>query len=356
MFVNYNQFISWLYEIPRRSRRAIRPALVSALAGLVAWPISYYFMGHELPLFATITAIVCLAPGIPNHGSQSILVVLGVSIGFLLAELILLSHLKLLFSIPIATFAGMLVAASFGFRPVVSTQASVTAILILAFGTQTAGFNRLIDVSIGACVALFFSQVLFTPNPMRGLITAKNNFFERVITALNHGKDALIKQQSQTARTGTKVIINAHQHLAVFNDAINVALHHTKWSLRGQLALNKVKNMANHYDRRVIRLYAAAVLLCESIVDGLRRHERGEITPPPSLLIEEVQQLINELNQFIEHLPHNITFHPIKSLTPQTQPSLDETDPWNRCFMRLKDVQYILKRITVNPGQKYPNK
>lgn len=348
MRVNHTKFIDWLKDLPRRLKRALRPAFVSALAGLVAWPVSYYVLGHSLPLFAMIAAVACLAPGVPNHGSQSLMIVLGVAIGVFCGEMILLLGQQALFvSIPLATFVAMSVAASFGFKPVVSTQAAVSSVLILSFGPQTAGLNRFLDVLVGASVALIFSQVIFTPDPVSGLTKARDNLLERLLTAFQHSRQGLIEKQASTARLGTNVMVNAHQHLVVFDDTIASALRNTPWSIRGRLRLPLVKSLARHYDRRAIRLYAAAVLLCESVGDGLRSFQAGEASEPPELLCEEIEKVMAEVRQFMSKDFQAVLFHEIAPLQVMGK----GYEVWWHCYKRICDVQAVLRRITSEPPE-----
>ena len=53
-------------------KSAFRETLESALAAGIAWWLGLLvFGGEHTPLFAAITAIVCLAPGLPSHSKQA---------------------------------------------------------------------------------------------------------------------------------------------------------------------------------------------------------------------------------------------------------------------------------------------
>ncbi|PSJ56202.1 hypothetical protein C7I85_24765 [Mesorhizobium soli] len=47
-------------------------------------------------------------------------------------------------------FISMLIASSFGLGPVVPIQAGVSVLLVLTLGAETAGYTRMVDVTIGA--------------------------------------------------------------------------------------------------------------------------------------------------------------------------------------------------------------
>ena len=144
-----------------RGSEAWREALASALGAALSWVLAQRLLGHQQPVFAAISAIVCLSPGLPSHTKQTMGLVLGVATGILIGELSLLLPADIpLLRITLAAFLSMIVAASYGLAAVVPIQAGVSAILITVFGPATDGPNRMLDVAVGAAVGLLFSQML----------------------------------------------------------------------------------------------------------------------------------------------------------------------------------------------------
>jgi uncharacterized membrane protein YgaE (UPF0421/DUF939 family) len=148
-------------RIFERGSEAWREALASALGAALSWVLAQRLLGHQQPVFAAISAIVCLSPGLPSHTKQTMGLVLGVAPGILIGELSLLLPADIpLLRITLAAFLSMIVAASDGLAAVVPIQAGVSAILITVFGPATDGPNRMLDVAVGAAVGLLFSQML----------------------------------------------------------------------------------------------------------------------------------------------------------------------------------------------------
>ncbi|MBJ2151606.1 FUSC family protein [Paracoccus sp. IB05] len=125
-----------------------RDAPAAATAGAIAWLLASWLFGHTHPVFAMVTAIVCLAPGLPNHGRQATGIILGVTIGILVGEAALqlpvsgiggptMSLLRMI----VAILLSMMVGASFGLPAVVPIQAGVSAVLVLAMGADSAGWH-----------------------------------------------------------------------------------------------------------------------------------------------------------------------------------------------------------------------
>jgi len=70
-----------------RWSEAWREALASALGAALSWFLAERLLGHPQPIFAAISAIVCLSPGLPSHTKQTGGLLLGVATGIVIGEL-----------------------------------------------------------------------------------------------------------------------------------------------------------------------------------------------------------------------------------------------------------------------------
>jgi Fusaric acid resistance protein-like len=68
---------------------AWRQVLASALGAALAWVLAERLLGHPQPIFAPISAIGCLSPGLPSHTKQTMGLLLGVATGIVIGELTL---------------------------------------------------------------------------------------------------------------------------------------------------------------------------------------------------------------------------------------------------------------------------
>lgn len=158
--------MSELFEnIRHRWSGAWREALASALAAGLSWFLAQRIFAHQQPVFAAISAIICLAPGLASHSKQAVGLLLGVATGIVIGELSLaLPDGIPVLNVVLATFLAMIIAASYGQAAVTPIQAGVSAILIIAFGPATTGSVRMIDVAVGVAVGLIFNQALVLSN------------------------------------------------------------------------------------------------------------------------------------------------------------------------------------------------
>ena len=149
-------------------------------------------LGHPQPIFAPISAIICLSPGLPSHTKQTIGLLIGVATGILIGELAsVLPDSMPLMRLGLAAFVAMLAAASYGLPAVVPIPAGVSAILVVTFGAAPTGSVRMADVAIGAIVGLVFSYVLPAPGQNKEpRATDRATAFERyplpISASLNH--------------------------------------------------------------------------------------------------------------------------------------------------------------------------
>ncbi|HWJ05553.1 MAG TPA: FUSC family protein [Steroidobacteraceae bacterium] len=287
-----------------RIASAWRDATTSAVAAGLAWLLAAWLFGHSHPVFAAVSAIVCLSPGLPSHGRQAVGLMLGVATGIVVGEAALLlpqgflvpEGLSLL-RLVLATVSSMLIAASFGMAPVVSIQAGVSAVLVLALGPENAGLARLEDVAIGVSVGLLFSQVLLTPDPVRVIDTAADNLLVRLARAFDIAADAAAAQDVRKAQAALRSFTAAHESLVALGAGIDASRYAARWSLRGRLAARNVAEMAARYDRRAIRLFAASLLFGEALADALRKGA----APVPEGLADKIRSVADRCRRIPRH-------------------------------------------------------
>ena len=203
-------------RVRARIGAAWRDAAAAAVAASLAYALAVVAFGHSRPVFAAITAILCLAPGLPNRGRQATGIILGVATGIVVGELALtlLPGAPPLVRVSLTAFFALTIAAAYGLPPVVPIQAAVSAILVLALGPASAGVVRLLDVLAGTAVGLLFSQVLLTPDPVRLLDDAAEALTARIRAALQQAEAALAAADAGRAQAAVEAFSAAYTGLA----------------------------------------------------------------------------------------------------------------------------------------------
>jgi hypothetical protein len=90
-----------------------------------------------------------------------------VIIGIVFGELALATVEETSIALFLATLACIATVRALGGTPLAVAQGAAAAILTVTVGDSDVGPDRLIDALIGGGVALVFSQLLFTPEPLR---------------------------------------------------------------------------------------------------------------------------------------------------------------------------------------------
>lgn len=149
-----------------RARAAFTHVLAAALAAAFSFWVARHLLGHPQPVFAAITALICLAPNIPNHFRQGINLLMGVTTGIVIGEIALMFPYEMgEVRMAVAIFIAMLTAASLSNAPMVAIQAGASAMLVLLLGPQSAGFVRFLDVIVGVATGLSIAFLFFRKKP-----------------------------------------------------------------------------------------------------------------------------------------------------------------------------------------------
>jgi len=252
----------------------------SAAAGL-AWGISHYILGHPRPIFASMGAVIALAPGLANHGRQAVHLFIGVSIGVLIGEF----GLDYLIDTPteirifIVCFTAMILALAYAVAALPAIQSGMSAVMVFAMGRDVAGVTKIEDIAVGVGLGLIFSQVLFTPDPLKALRSSAELLLRQLAGIYDTAANALEKQDTALAKAALQNCNRVHTSLVALAASVTSAQESTLWSLRGLIFSREVGALAQYYNRAAIRLYASTLLLCEALQNSLKK---PGAEPPPA--------------------------------------------------------------------------
>lgn len=260
-----------------RGRSSWRYALAAAVAATFSWNIAHLLFGHPKPLFAVVTSVVCLAPGLPNHFKQATGLLLGVITGMIIGELVFyIPDILPMFRLAIAAFFALFIASLYGRPPVVVVQSGISAILVQVLGAQNAGPERMLDVITGATIGLIFSQIILTPDPIKQIDNAASNLLNELEKGLFACKAAANKNDAEKAESAFHKLATARARVVGVDSILDTVKDDVKWSIRGRLASHEVTKIIKRYDRHIIRLYAATLLFSDSLFRALRDEPEGK--------------------------------------------------------------------------------
>jgi uncharacterized membrane protein YgaE (UPF0421/DUF939 family) len=142
--------------------------LQTAAAAVIAWYLALLLLPDERPAFASIAAVISLGASYGQRGSRALQLSAGVVLGIAVADLIV----QLIGTGPpqlgVMVLLAMLAARALGGGELLTTEAAVSAILLVTLDPSTGeGFspNRMLEALIGGGVALAVSSMFFPPDP-----------------------------------------------------------------------------------------------------------------------------------------------------------------------------------------------
>jgi hypothetical protein len=197
--------VRWL-GLARESERRWRGLAADAwlllqqtAAAVLAWLIASRLAHHQDPFFAPIAAVVALNTTLGQRGSNAVRMVLGVVVGIVFGEIAVLIAGDGYSALALATFTAMWCARALDPALLVTAQAAAAAILTVATTGGAGGAGRLIDALIGAAIALAFSQLLFSPEPLRLVRRAESAALHDMAEGLRLTSDALDRSDEDRA-------------------------------------------------------------------------------------------------------------------------------------------------------------
>lgn len=279
-------------RLTERACAAWPEALACAAAVALSWLLALILAGHARPMFAVVAAVVCLAPGLPNHGRQAVGMLSGVLTGILIGEASLMLHLgpgyvEAVFRLSAVTFLAIVVAALWGQGPVAGIQSGVSAVMVLTMGPVMAGPERLIDVLIGTTVGLVFSQIVLTPDPVKNLEASCRTFLGELSQGVLIAERAVREGDANRGRIAAQQLGAARGRLVALDGGVSLARDNARWTLRGLMAGPEVAELADRYDRHAARVFAQGLILGDELYHALR--------DVPQLMPAEVAPLLHHV-------------------------------------------------------------
>jgi hypothetical protein len=187
--------------------------LQGTLAATAAWVIAKHVVGNRQPFFAPMAAVIALNAARGERGRNALRLLLGVIVGILAGELTIALLGGGYGSLALAVFAATAAARALGGERIVIAQAAAAAILTVTLANGEAGAARLIDALIGAGVALLFTQVLFSPQPLALLRRAEAAALSDMAGALRLTARALECDDAAAAEDAMSRLRTLRDHL-----------------------------------------------------------------------------------------------------------------------------------------------
>jgi uncharacterized membrane protein YgaE (UPF0421/DUF939 family) len=155
-----------LAEARARLLRGLVPGVQAGIASGAAWAVARA-LGHELPIFAPIAALVAIGATASGRSARSIELTLGVALGIFAGDFVRAGFGHTGWSIAIAVFLAIGFARLIDERPLMLTQAGISAVPAVVLDPRDGGLilTRLVDAVVGVAVAVVVAAVVLPPRP-----------------------------------------------------------------------------------------------------------------------------------------------------------------------------------------------
>ena len=265
------------------------PLLQATAAATIAWAVALALGDHPDPFFAPIAAVIAMNTDLGERGINAIRLLSGVFIGIIVAELTLVSLGDGYGRLALATGVAMIVARAIGGARIVLAQAAAGAILTVVTSAGEGGIDRLTDAAIGAGVALVFTQLLFSPEPIALLRRAESGALRGVAEGLHLTALALERGDDDLAEQAIDTLRNVRDRLSdlsrVRKASGRVVRHSLVWRSRSAPVVKEREN-AGHLDL----LGSSSVMLARTttVLDAADRRSVAPNVQELATAIDEV--------------------------------------------------------------------
>lgn len=299
-------------EAAERSRVSMRTRLerlrlswrsvvqVSVAAGL-AWFFATDILGHEGAFFAPVAAIITLGLTISQRGRRAVEVAIGVALGILVGDLIVLGIGVGAGQLTVVVTLAMALALFLGSGQMLATQAAVSAALVATIQPPTDGFtfDRFFDSLSGAVIALIVNALLLPADPVAMVRRTARPLFEELAATLDDVAEAIRRRERGLAEAAL-VRARGMDDLSVhFGEVVQASREMTRFAPPRRRLRGRVEDYAD-----VAQQVDLAVRNVRVLARGAIRAVRLEENTPPQVA-EAVRELAAAVRALCDVLDAN---------------------------------------------------
>ncbi len=179
-----------------------RAILQATLAATIAWLVATELVGHSQPFFAPVSAMITLGLTQGERGRRAVDVVLGVTLGIAIADLLVLGLGTGWWQLALVVALSMSVALLLGSGQMFAQQAAVSAALVATLQPPDGGlsFARGVDALLGGSIALAISALVLPAHPGRIVREAAAPVLAELAAVLEDIAEALAARSREAAQ------------------------------------------------------------------------------------------------------------------------------------------------------------
>ncbi|MBW0104587.1 FUSC family protein [Pseudonocardia sp. KRD291] len=271
-----------------RGRTSAAPVLLAAVAAGVAWLLASALLRQPQTFFAPISAIVVLMGSVGARAGRALHIVLGVSVGVVVGEVVALFGWPDPLEVLVAAGVAMLLMSLLYTDALPLIQSGVGAVLVIVMHQPATATGRLSAALLGAAVALVFTLVLFTPSPCRLLADAVGRVLNACAAALRAGAESLRAPEDGGRDHDGEAERTAVDALATLDSTRGSARFLGRWSVRGRRETAE--------QRRMDALAARLVTFAVDVTALSRAASTGRLGPEAADVLDGIADAVTHLS------------------------------------------------------------
>lgn len=175
-----------------RLRSSAVPIVQCGVAAGLAWLVAHDLVGHPRPFFAPIAAVISLGLSLANRLPRAVELVVGVSLGVLVGDLIIAWIGSGWWQITVVVILAVAVAVFANGGTLLVNQAGASAVLVATLlpPGEAGGLDRCVDALVGGLVGVLVAAVLPT-DPVAPVRRAARTLLDELAGVLAGVADAL---------------------------------------------------------------------------------------------------------------------------------------------------------------------
>ncbi len=163
-----------------------RSLLQIVLAATGAWLVATELLGHQLPFFAPVSAIVTLGLTVGQRTRRALEIGIGVTLGIFVGDLLVLWLGTGAAQLALVLATTMVVALALGSGPLFVQQSAVSAALVVTIQPPEGAFefSRSLDAVVGTSLALLVHLLVVPTDPLKDVRRAAGPLLEELSETL----------------------------------------------------------------------------------------------------------------------------------------------------------------------------
>lgn len=197
----------------RASRRVpLLQVVKTSIAAVAAWLVAIAVLPQEVPIFATIAALLVVQPSVNQSLGKAIERSVGVIAGVLVALGAALLFGNSAWLVLLAIIVSIFLAWALRLTPGSSNQLPISAMLVLSIGSATPAYaaDRILETLIGAAIGVAINAAIVPPLLTAPGHLAVTRLAQRIATELERLATAISERQT---RQDLENVLNAAREL-----------------------------------------------------------------------------------------------------------------------------------------------